>query len=97
MENECKNEKNSLIKLLRCYKLVLHKIVAETNIDFSSHEEYLTLKRLYEDTEKKLLDSDYFHCLLGRSFEELSKVDLNELYELEEEIEEVEEMEEIEE
>jgi hypothetical protein len=79
MELECKTEKNSLIKLIRSYKILLARIVMEGGNGVKSLEEYETLKKLYDETESKLLDPDYFHCLLGKSFEEVSKVDLNEV------------------
>ena len=31
---------------------------------------YLSWKSFYEDIEGKLLDPDYFHCILGKNFDD---------------------------
>jgi hypothetical protein len=51
------------------------KLDNEGKIDITNDSEYLNLKSFYEETEAKLLDTDYFHCLLGKSFEDVTKND----------------------
>jgi hypothetical protein len=70
MEPECKIEKSNLIKLIRSFKILLKQMISEYNIDLNKNENYLSLKSFYEEVETKLLDSDYFHCLLGKTFDD---------------------------
>lgn len=69
MEPECKNERNSLVKLIKRFKVLLNYIVKNNNIDIANDEHFKSLKSFYEDLDNKLIDPDYFHCLLGREFE----------------------------
>lgn len=70
MEPECENEKHYLIKLVKKYKDVFQTLIKEKKINFNfDDEKYRALKALYEKTQEKFLDSDYFMCLLGKDFE----------------------------
>jgi hypothetical protein len=79
VENECKVEKQLLVKLIRYHKVVLTKLVNEDKIDIASNIDYLRLKEQYEATEENFSDIDFFHCLLGKEFDEITKVDLNKI------------------
>ncbi len=70
MENECKMEKSCLIKLIRSFKVLLHQLIIENGLNLSNNENYLSLKYFYAEVENKLIDPDYFHCLLGKSFDD---------------------------
>jgi hypothetical protein len=72
LEQECKAERHMLVKLIRYYKVVLKKFLNEGKIDITSDIQYLKLKDTYKATEGKLMDVDYFRCLLGKNFEEVS-------------------------
>jgi hypothetical protein len=79
VENECKAEKQLLVKLIRYYKIVLTKMVNEEKIDIASDVNYSKLREQYEATEENFTDIDYFHCLVGKEFDEITKVDLNKI------------------
>ena len=70
MEPECKLEKSNLIKLIRGFKILLEQMINEYGLDLSHNENYLSLKNFYEEIQTKLLDPDYFHCLLGKTFDD---------------------------
>lgn len=69
MEPECRNERNLLIKLIKKFKELLSSLFLNQKIDVSDSSQYIDLKNFYEETESKLVDPDYFHCLLGKTFE----------------------------
>jgi hypothetical protein len=70
MEPECKIERNSLIKLLKHYKQLAFSLWDKLGVVVNEDEEIQQLKSCYNDVEKKLLDVDYFRCLLGKKFED---------------------------
>lgn len=70
MELECKTERNSLIKLLRRFKELMQNVLSSDEVDLNNFESYTTLRKFYEETERKLLDPDYFHCMLGKNFDD---------------------------
>lgn len=72
MEPECKNEKNLLIKTMKQFKDLLTNVVSSNNLNLSNDESYISLRTFYEETECKLIDTDYFHCILGKNFENTS-------------------------
>ena len=89
MEPECKIERNSLIKLIKKYKQFLKHVVNEKQIDLDSNEEYVSLKAYYHEIEEKMLDPDYFHCILGKKFEDEGHIlndneDMEDIYDEEE-------------
>jgi hypothetical protein len=79
VENECKAEKQQFVKLIRCYKVVLTKLVNEEKVDIASDINYSKLKEQYEVAEENFTDIDFFHCLVGKEFNEITKVDLNKI------------------
>ncbi len=70
MEPECKLEKKGLIKLIWSFKSLVKDIVDSNVLDLKNNEKYLSLKTYYKEVEDKLVDPDYFHCLLGESFDD---------------------------
>ncbi len=69
MEPECLAEKQYLFKLIKKYKVLLQKVAKAKNLQLEQSEEIKKLKEIYEETQAKLVDSDYFLCLLGKNFE----------------------------
>lgn len=71
MEPECKHERISLVKLIKRFKTFVEHIDNSGKVEnMKSLDSYINLQKTYEDTEKKLLDPDYFHCILGKNFED---------------------------
>ena len=71
MEPNCNNEKISLIKLIKKFKEFLQFLLNKRNIDLLSESAmYTSLKKAYSDAEDKLIDTDFFYCLLGENFED---------------------------
>ena len=67
MEPDCSREKVSLIKLVKKFKEFLHYLNKDKNIEFES-ELYNSLKKAYQDAQDKLLENDFFLCVLGENF-----------------------------
>lgn len=71
METECKTERNCLVRLIKSFKKLLESIESKNQVeDLKTMDSYISLKKTYEETERKLLDPDFFHCTLGKSFED---------------------------
>lgn len=70
MEVECKIERNSLVKLLKRFKELFAAVQDQGIYDVTTLDNHKNLKKLYEETERKLIDPDYFHCMLGKNFED---------------------------
>ena len=71
IEEECKNERSMLIQLIMSYKTHADSLTSK----YSEREEFNSplfneikenIEICYKDLEFKLLDPDYFYCLLGR-------------------------------
>ena len=78
MEPECKSERKHLINLLQKYKKLLTSIIKANNIDINDvnmEEGFTSIKLKYEKVEANLVDNDYFHCLLGSTYEEECPLD----------------------
>jgi hypothetical protein len=66
-------EKISLIKLIKKFKEFVLHVVNKRNIKFESESEsnlYSSLKKAYQDAQDKLIESDFFLCVLGNNFDE---------------------------
>ena len=73
MEPECKREKISLIQLIKKFKEFVFHVVKKRNIKFESESEsdlYSSLKKAYQDAQDKLIESDFFICVLGDNFDD---------------------------
>ncbi len=83
MEPECKNERVSLIKLIRKYKEMISSLVKNNNAHITNDPMFISLRNAYSEAEQKLIDTDYFHCLLGKTFDDdvAKESDLNDLKE----------------
>ena len=84
MEPDCKKEKISLIKLIKKFKEFLFHLIKDKKIEFMSESElalYDSLKKAYQDAQDKLIETDFFLCVLGNNFDD-SCVDDNKLNEI---------------
>jgi len=60
-----------LIELISCYREVINQVIIDNNInknELNEIEEVISLKNVYEDTVKNLLDSEKFISVLGEKF-----------------------------
>lgn len=76
LEFECRNERNSMIKSLANFKKLLDSVIKEENLDkkeIENMQEFIDLKKSYEQAEDKLLDPDFFHLMMGEKFEDIAK------------------------
>jgi hypothetical protein len=71
LEPECKGQKMCLLKLIAHYKRVLMAVSETKNI--KTTEQFLKLKRHYENCEKNSSDPDYFFSVLGDSIDDTPK------------------------
>lgn len=74
LEPECKNERNNLIKLIAYFKRCLFNLYKAYNLteeDLMKDPDYVCLKEKYLETEKKLLDTEYFYEVLGANFSDM--------------------------
>jgi hypothetical protein len=59
-----------LIKLLRKFKIFIDELINENTLNSNNNGNFISLKAFYEEVENKLIDNDYFHCLLGNNFDD---------------------------
>ena len=69
MEPDCLIERQELLKLIQRYKILLKHIIKENDINPSENEVILNLKSIYEETQGKIIDIDFFKSFLGDTFE----------------------------
>jgi hypothetical protein len=70
MDPECAIEKQYLIKLIKKYKILFQMISKNEETKILITKQFLSsLQETYEETQKKMIDPDYFICLLGSNFE----------------------------
>ncbi len=69
IEPNCLIEREELIKVVQKYKLFMNKIVKDSHIDPNQNEVLINLKKIYEDTQSKLIDKNLFVHYLGNDFE----------------------------
>ena len=60
MEPDCLIERQELLKLIQRYKILLKHIIKENDINPSENEVILNLKSIYEETQGKIIDIDFF-------------------------------------
>jgi hypothetical protein len=71
-EPECKNEKDSLVKLIDKFKTCILSLIENYNIDpkkVKKFDEYSKLQDEFKETKQKLYDTDYFFSVLGENSE----------------------------
>ena len=69
MEPDCLTERQELLKLIQRYKILLKHIIKENNINPTENEVIVNLKSIYEETQGKIIDIDFFKSFLGDTFE----------------------------
>lgn len=71
MEPDCNKEKVSLIKLIKKFKEFIHYLEKERNVEFGSDSAmYIALKKAYQDAQDRLVENDFFLCVLGQNFDD---------------------------
>lgn len=76
LNQECKNDRESLIKLILSFKKATFNIINENKVNRESlknNSDYKQLKTNYEKVEDIVFDPDYFFCNVGENFNLLSK------------------------
>lgn len=71
-EPECKNEKNSLVRLIDKFKYCILFLIENYGIDqkrVENLDEYVKLQDEFNETKFKLYDTEYFFSILGENFE----------------------------
>lgn len=71
MEQECRQEHSNLIKIIQQFKCLITDLKKNDEIKekIEKNQIFKKLKENYETLSKNILDEDYFHCMLGESFE----------------------------
>lgn len=68
MEPDCLLEKQYLVKLIKMFKELFQGFLKDKIIN-EENEGYKSLKVIYEETQKKIIDPEYFLGILGYDFD----------------------------
>lgn len=74
LEPECQIERSNLVKLIGYFKRCLFNLYTNYGLnetELKNDSDYINLKLKYLETEKKLIDSDFFFYTLGDKFSDL--------------------------